>query len=119
MQTAAATMMAVSRRKIDERHGWFVRVSTIVMIGLATLFGLVAVFVAQSWLANQAEKRFRSLEANNQNTSNAASTIVVASKPLRFGTELGSASLREISWPSDAVPAGAFAKIGDLVSGSV
>src|SRR5436305_7370976 len=88
------------------------------MIGLAALFGLIAVFLAQSWLANQAGKRMRSIEANNQNLSGSASTIVVASKPLRFGTELGSVSLREIAWPADAVPAGAFATVSDLLLGN-
>ena len=90
------------------------RSSTIVMIGFAVVFGLLAVFMAQSWLANQAEMRMRSLEANKKPM--ATQTIVVASKPLRFGNELGSMSLREIPWPSEAVPAGAFTKISDLTS---
>jgi pilus assembly protein CpaB len=88
------------------------RVSTIVMIGFAVLFGLLAVFIAQSWLNSQAEMRMKSLEANNKTI--ATQTIVVASKPLRFGSELGSMSLREISWPEGAVPNGAFSKISDL-----
>jgi pilus assembly protein CpaB len=56
----------------------------------------------------------RNLEANKKPMT--TQTIVVASKPLRFGNELGSMSLREIPWPSDAVPAGAFTKISDLTS---
>jgi pilus assembly protein CpaB len=92
-----------------------VRSSTIVMIGFAVLFGLLAVFVAQQWLNSQAEMRMRNLEANKKPV--ATQTLVVASKPLRFGNELGAMSLREIPWPEDAVPAGAFAKIADLTSG--
>jgi len=84
------------------------------MIGFAVLFGLLAVFIAQSWLNSQAEMRLRSLEANKKQVE--TQTIVVASKPLRFGSELGPSSLREIAWPQDAVPAGAFAKIADLMS---
>jgi pilus assembly protein CpaB len=91
-----------------------VRSSTIVMIGFAVLFGVLAVFVAQQWLNSQAEMRMRNLEANKKPMT--TQTIVVASKPLRFGNELGSMSLREIPWPSDAVPAGAFTKISDLTS---
>jgi pilus assembly protein CpaB len=91
-----------------------VRSSTIVMIGFAVLFGLLAVFVAQQWLNSQAEMRMRNLEANKKPMT--TQTIVVASKPLRFGNELGSMSLREIPWPSEAVPAGAFTKISDLTS---
>ena len=90
------------------------RSSTIVMIGFAVLFGLLAVFIAQQWLNSQAEMRMRSLEANKKPMT--TQTIVVASKPLRFGNELGSMSLREIPWPADAVPAGAFAKISDLTA---
>jgi pilus assembly protein CpaB len=88
------------------------------MIGFAVLFGLLAVFIAQSWLTNQAEMRLRSLEAQNQKKPIATQTIVVASKALRFGGELGSSSLREMPWPDDSIPAGAFKKISDITSGN-
>jgi pilus assembly protein CpaB len=84
------------------------------MIGFAVLFGLLAVFMAQSWLNRQAEMRMKSLEA--QKKTIATQTLVVASKSLRFGSELNSGSLREIEWPQGAVPTGAFSKIGDLLS---
>jgi pilus assembly protein CpaB len=90
------------------------RSSTIVMIAFAVVFGLLAVFIAQSWLNSQAEMRMRSLEAQKKTVP--TQTIVVASRPLRFGTELGSMSLREIPWPEGALPAGAFNKIADLTS---
>jgi pilus assembly protein CpaB len=93
-----------------------VRTSTIVMIGFAVLFGLLAVFLAQSWLNSQAEMRLRSLDA--QRKPLATQTIVVANKPLRFGAELSSISAREVAWPEDALPAGAFSKIGDLLNSS-
>src|SRR5947209_14918509 len=92
------------------------RMSTIVMIGFAVLFGVLAVFVAQAWLNNQAEMRLRSIDAQNQRTPIATQTIVVASKPLRFGNVLSSSSLREISWPEEAIPAGAFRSISDIVN---
>jgi pilus assembly protein CpaB len=90
-----------------------VRVSTIVMIGVAVLFGLFAVFLAQSWLNGQAEMRLRNLEAQKKPV--ATQTIVVATKPLRFGNELSSSSLREVTWPEEALPAGAFRRIADIV----
>jgi pilus assembly protein CpaB len=92
-----------------------VRSSTIIMIGFAVVFGLLAVFVAQAWLSGQAEMRAKDFEA--QKKPIATQTLVVAARPLRFGAELGAMSLREIPWPSDAVPAGAFSKIADLTSG--
>jgi pilus assembly protein CpaB len=92
------------------------RKSTLVMIGFAVLFGLLAVFVAQSWLTSQTEMRLKSLEA--QKKPMATQTVVVASKPLRFGNELSSNSLKEIPWPEGAVPVGAFARIADVIGGS-
>jgi pilus assembly protein CpaB len=89
-----------------------VRASTIVMIAFAALFGLLAVFLAQTWLSHQAELRMKNLEAQKKPLS--SRTIVVASRPLRFGQELTSATLREAEWPENAVPPGAFSKIADL-----
>ncbi len=92
------------------------RKSTVVMIAFAGLFGLLAVFLSQTWLKNQAEMRMRSLEAQRKSTP-PTHTIVVASRPLRFGDELSAGSLREMPWPNDSLPAGAFSKITTLTSG--
>ena len=92
------------------------RTSTFVMIGFAVLFGLIAVFLAQIWLNNQADERLKSIDAQRK-AAPPARSIVVASKPLRFGDELTSAALREMPWPDNALPAGAFGKIADLTSG--
>ncbi len=86
------------------------------MICFAVLFGLLAVFLAQTWLNNQAAAQRRSLEANRK-VAPPARTIVVASRPLRFGDQLGPLALREMPWPQDALPAGAFGKIADVTSG--
>ncbi|HLH96738.1 MAG TPA: Flp pilus assembly protein CpaB [Xanthobacteraceae bacterium] len=91
------------------------RVSTFVMIGFAALFGLLAVFVAQSWLRSQADARMKSLEAQ-QHAPAPTQTIVVASKPLRYGNELNASELREIPWSQDSLPSGAFAKINDVLA---
>ena len=84
------------------------------MIGFAVVFGLLAVFIAQVWLNNQA-----SMQARNapKQTQVASQTVVVAKQPLRFGTELNASMLQEAPWPSDSLPAGAFAKINDVMSG--
>jgi pilus assembly protein CpaB len=92
-----------------------VRASTIVMIGFAVVFGLLAVFIAQVWLNNQADMRAKSLEANKK--PELTQSIVVAKQPLRFGTELTTAMLQEVPWPAQAMPTGAFAKIKDILSG--
>jgi pilus assembly protein CpaB len=93
-----------------------VRASTIVMIGFAVLFGLLAVFIAQAWLNSQAEMRMRSLEAQ-KTTPAATKHIVVAAKPLRYGMQLSADVLREIPWSQDSVPKGAFTSISEILSG--
>jgi pilus assembly protein CpaB len=92
-----------------------VRKSTIVMIGFAVLFGLLAVFLAQTWLNSEEDARMKSLEAQRKEAP-LERTIVVASRPLRFGEELGASALREMPWPQDALPAGAFGKVAELTS---
>ena len=92
------------------------RASTIVMISFAVLFGLLAVFIAQAWLNNQAEMRMKSLEAN-RTTPAATKSIVVAAKPLRYGMQLSADALREIPWSQDSVPRGAFTSISEIMSG--
>ena len=44
-------------------------------------------------------------------------TVVVASSPLRFGMALTPQSLREVSWPQEAIPAGTFPSIQQLTAG--
>src|SRR5690242_13377234 len=82
------------------------------MIGFAVVFGLLAVFIAQVWLNNQANMRAKTVEAKPI----ASQTVVVAKQALRFGTELNASMLQEVPWPSDALPSGAFAKIPDVLS---
>jgi len=92
-----------------------VRASTLVMIGFAVLFGLLAVFIARAWLNSQEEMRMRSMQT--QTKPMATKTIVVAAKPLRYGMELTADSLREIPWSQDAVPKGAFNSISEILVG--
>jgi len=92
-----------------------VRASTVVMIGFAVVFGLLAVFIAQAWLNNQAAMRAKSMEANKKPVT--TQTIVVASQPLRFGAEINASMLKEMPWPQEALPAGAFHKIKDVLTG--
>jgi pilus assembly protein CpaB len=91
------------------------RASTIIMTAFAVVFGLLAVFIAQVWLNNQASMQAKNYEANKKPM--ATKTIVVAKEPLRFGTEVNASMLQEVPWPADAVPSGAFSTINDIVSG--
>jgi pilus assembly protein CpaB len=91
-----------------------VRTSTLVMVGFAVVFGLLAVFVAQSWLNHQAELRLRGIDTAPKAV--ATRTVVVAASPLRFGTQISAGALREVEWPGEAIPAGTFTSINDLTS---
>ncbi len=57
------------------------------MIGFAVVFGLLAVFLANAWLNNRAAEQMRNLAAQ-QKAAPPAHTIVVASRPLKFGDVL-------------------------------
>jgi pilus assembly protein CpaB len=91
------------------------RASTIVMIGFAVVFGLLAVFIAQAWLNNQASMQAANYEANKKPV--AMQTVVVAKQALRFGTELNASLLEEVPWPAASMPGGAFTKISDVLHG--
>lgn len=90
------------------------RGSTIVMIAVAAVFGVLSVFLAQSWLNRQADQRLKSLEARKTVVGR---TVVVARSPLRFGTPLTANVLREVAWPDEAIPANAFSSIAELTKG--
>ena len=92
------------------------RKNTIVMVAIAVVFGLIAVFVAQSWLNYQAELSRRTVAPKEKPV--ATRTIVVATGPLRFGTQVSADTLREVAWPEEAIPAGTFGSIDELTSGS-
>ncbi|WFP62784.1 Flp pilus assembly protein CpaB [Mesorhizobium sp. WSM4904] len=80
------------------------------MIILAGVFGVLAVVLANMWLANQ-----RSAMAKPGDV--ARDTVVVAAVPLKFGDSLSADKLREIAWPAGAVPSGAFKTTKELLAG--
>lgn len=86
------------------------RANTLVMIVLAGVFGVLAVVLANIWLASQ-----RSAMA--QSNGAPQDTVVVAAMPLKFGDTLGADKLREIPWPAGAIPAGAFKTTKDALAG--
>ena len=90
------------------------RVSSIVMVVLAGVFGLAAVFVAQMWLSRQDALRSKAMKADTR--PSATRKVVVAKSPLRFGNPLQPGVLAEVDWPENAVPPGAFASINEMLA---
>ena len=91
------------------------RKNAVVMIGLAVIFGTLAVMLSHSWLQSQLESE----RSNIPKTVDAPkmSTIVVAKVPLRFGSEVSANVVKEIPWPQRELPPGAFKTVGALTSG--
>jgi pilus assembly protein CpaB len=79
------------------------------MVVLAVVFGVVAVVLANMWLAGQRN----AMAATNIDTPR--DTVVVAAVPLKFGDVLSADKLREIAWPAGAIPEGAFKTSKDLL----
>ena len=89
------------------------RISAVLMIVVALVFGALAVFVAQSWLNSQNDARLKNVPVP---VAVKTRTIVVATAPLRFGIELNARNLREMPWPDNAIPDGAFASIESMLA---
>ncbi|TIU12858.1 MAG: Flp pilus assembly protein CpaB, partial [Mesorhizobium sp.] len=86
------------------------RANTVIMIVLAGVFGVLAVVLANVWLANQRSALAQSNEVERN-------TVVVAAVALKFGDTLTVDKLREVAWPSGAVPAGAFKTTKEMLDG--
>ncbi|WJI38958.1 MULTISPECIES: Flp pilus assembly protein CpaB [Mesorhizobium] len=86
------------------------RANTLIMIVLAGVFGVLAVVLANIWLASQRNAMARTDDIPRD-------TVVVAAEPLKFGDMLTEDKLREVAWPAGAVPAGAFKTTKEALAG--
>lgn len=85
------------------------RLSSVITVLLAVILAGAAGFLAQQWLEQQRRMGQPVTRAAPQ------ATIVVASRPLRFGSELSEVNVKEIAWPTGNLPSGAVAKVADLI----
>jgi pilus assembly protein CpaB len=94
------------------------RTSVVVMLVLAAVFGLIAVFAGQKWLSHQATLQKQNLSpVTIAAPSVPVATIVVAAQALRYGDELSASQLREMPWPAGDMPKGAFKTRDELMQG--
>jgi pilus assembly protein CpaB len=75
------------------------------MLFVALTMGGIAAYLAKTWLQSH------SVDAAVVEKG----TIVVANGPLSFGAPITTDDVREIAWPTDTVPDGAFSSVQDLV----
>jgi pilus assembly protein CpaB len=82
----------------------------VAMVGIAVLIGGGTVIGGRFYLERSNQRAAKTEVVTPAKPLN-TSTVVVASMPLRFGMELSSAQLKEVQWPTDAVPAGSVSSI--------
>ena len=80
-------------------------------LGLAGFSGMFAAFLAYDWLGSMASRDQSAISAPPQIP---LSTIVVAKEDMTFGTVLSADKLKIVEWPTDNMPAGAYASIDDI-----
>jgi pilus assembly protein CpaB len=81
------------------------RSTNLAILVVAVILGGVAAFLARSWLQNH------SARTDAQKTV----SILVANETLAFGAPIGAKDVREIAWPAQSSPEGAFANFPELV----
>lgn len=84
----------------------------IVLLSIAVLIGLFAVFLTNAYFSGVEEKQERIAEQQQ------LQRIVVASQNVGFGTPLGQQNLRLANWPAASVPIGAFTSIAAATKGN-
>lgn len=85
------------------------RTQSLIILGIAIILGLAAVFVAMRWIT---PSQSPSAEFRPQGLTK----IVVARVPLDMGTPVTEASVKLIDYPAAAMPAGAFTATAQLTS---
>jgi pilus assembly protein CpaB len=88
------------------------RLSTALMFLVAIALGVTAVALTRTWLESQVRgPTMISKDAPGM------STIVVATRALRYGMELSGTDLKEVPWQVNAIPQGTFRSKTELLQG--
>jgi len=80
------------------------RRATVITLGVAALFATGAILFGRSWLDQQ------TASASTQGLT----TVVVSARALKFGDTIGATDVREVRWPTESIPQGAFHSISEL-----
>ena len=92
------------------------RIGTLALILGAAGCAAAAAFLTKSWLANSAQPPAR-VVVERQVEKPDLRTVIVAAKPLSFGSKLTADALRVTQWPAGSVPEGTFASVQSLLAG--
>lgn len=89
----------------------------LIMGGIAIVFGGLSIVVADFWLKSNVKTVVETVDTPGDAPAIEFSTIVAAAEPMRYGTLIDPGMLKELPWPKDDLPAGAFPTVDDLLSG--
>jgi len=78
---------------------------TLIALGVAVLLGLLAVFLANSFLTKTQRAAYRG----------GTTKVAVASAPLAFGTDITPEKVRFVDYPNTSIPPGAFTSEAQLL----
>jgi pilus assembly protein CpaB len=79
----------------------------LIILGVAILIGLAAVFLANSYLGR--------VEQQQTTTAQGMVKVAVASVPLEFGTPITPDKVKLVDWPAGSLPEGTFTSIPQLL----
>jgi pilus assembly protein CpaB len=82
---------------------------TLIALAVAVIFGIVAVILANNWLATQVPEEKTFVQEQLPLTK-----VVVAGQDLDIGTKLGMQNLLLVDWPKANSPKGAFTSLEDV-----
>jgi pilus assembly protein CpaB len=80
---------------------------SLIVIALAILLGLAAVFIANSYLTG--------VEQQSEVVDKTMVRVAVARVPLEYGTAVTNENIKFVTWPRSSLPAGTFASTNGLV----
>lgn len=83
------------------------RAQGLIILGVAILIGLAAVFLANSYLGR--------VEQQQTTTAQGMVKVAVASVPLDFGAPITPDKVRLVDWPAGSLPEGTFSSIPQLL----
>jgi len=77
---------------------------TLIALGIAIVLGLLAVFLANSFLSGKERQAY----------AGGTTKVAVAAAPLAYGTDITPDKIRFVDYPNTSLPPGAFTKATDL-----
>jgi pilus assembly protein CpaB len=90
------------------------RLSNALMIAVALFCATAAAFLTRAWLVRQSTQT----PAASETASVPSRSVIVAARDLKYGEKVAADALKAVSWPTDAMPKGAFTSTEALLGGA-